>query len=184
MDPAAVLAVEIKQFVGQGLKTLVPRLIGQTLKKGGSGPAEKQWDEASFFEDLRQRRGDKEAEVARTILAWAKKSLIRVWWGKGSKDGSFFPMLDHKGESHWVVSVWTFGRVEIQFRWMRDRQPFGDEARRLELRDRLNKIPDVDIPADAIDRRPSIPLSVLTDDTALKAFVGILDWYISEVKVV
>jgi hypothetical protein len=109
MDPAEVLAVEIKQFVGQGLKTLVPRVIGQTVeaerKKGGSGPGEKQWDEASFFEDLRQRRGDKEAEVARTILAWAKNSLPRIWWGKGSKDGSFYPMLDYKGESHWVVSV-------------------------------------------------------------------------------
>src|SRR5262249_38311738 len=110
MDPAEVLAVEIKQFVGQGRKTLVPRVIGRTVeaepKKGGSGPAEKQWDEASFFEDLRQRRGDKEAEVARTILAWAKKSLLRVWWGKGSKDGSFFPMLDYKGEQHCVTSVW------------------------------------------------------------------------------
>jgi hypothetical protein len=40
MDPAEVLAVEIKQFVGQGLKTLVPRVIGQTAeaerKKGVS----------------------------------------------------------------------------------------------------------------------------------------------------
>ena len=30
MDPAEVLAIEIKHFVGQGLKTLVPRVIGQT----------------------------------------------------------------------------------------------------------------------------------------------------------
>jgi hypothetical protein len=192
MDPAAVLAVEIKQFVGQGLKTLVPRLIGQTVeaeqRKGGSGPAERQWDEASFFEDLRQRRGDNEAEVARTILAWAKKNLLldrpERSWGKGSKDGSFFPMLDYKDKTHWIVSVWTYGRVEIQFQWMRNRQPFGDEAKRRELRDRLNKIPGVDIPADAITRRPSIPLAVLTDDSALKAFLGILDWYISEVKAV
>lgn len=40
MDPAEVLAVEIKQFVGQGLKTLVPRVIGLTVaakrREGGS----------------------------------------------------------------------------------------------------------------------------------------------------
>lgn len=30
MDPAEVLAIEIKQFVGQGVKTLVPRVVGQT----------------------------------------------------------------------------------------------------------------------------------------------------------
>src|SRR5205807_7021229 len=59
MDPAEVLAVGIKQFVGQGLKTLVPRVIGQTTeaqrKKIGPGPPEKQWDEVSFFEDLMQQ---------------------------------------------------------------------------------------------------------------------------------
>ncbi|MEO2035014.1 MAG: hypothetical protein ABGZ35_23275, partial [Planctomycetaceae bacterium] len=32
MDPAEVLAVEIKHFVGPGLKTLVPRVIGQTAE--------------------------------------------------------------------------------------------------------------------------------------------------------
>jgi len=186
MAPAEVLAVEIRQFVGQGLKTLVPRVIGQTVeaerKKGGSGKTEKQWDEASFFEDLRQRRGDKEAEVARTILAWAKKSVSRVWWGRGNKDGSFFPMLDYKGETHWVVSIWTYGRAEIPFQWMLTRKPFDAEAKRLELRDRLNRIPGVEIPADAITRRPTIPLAGLTDEMALKAFLGILDWYIAEVK--
>src|SRR5262245_45008849 len=55
MDPAEVLAVEIKQFVGQGLKTLVPRVIGQTVeakrKKVGSLPG----DEASFFSVLESR---------------------------------------------------------------------------------------------------------------------------------
>ena len=67
---------------------------------------------------------------------------------------------------------------------MLTRKPFDDEAKRLELRDRLNKISRVEIPADAITRRPSIPLAVLTDDVALKAFLGVLDWYIAEVKAV
>jgi len=30
MDPAEVLAIEVKQFVGEGMKTLVPRVVGQT----------------------------------------------------------------------------------------------------------------------------------------------------------
>ncbi|WP_442485145.1 hypothetical protein [Aeoliella sp. SH292] len=32
LDPAEILAVEIRHFVGQGLKTLVPRVIGQTAE--------------------------------------------------------------------------------------------------------------------------------------------------------
>ena len=42
MDPAEVLGVEIRQYVGQGIRTLVPRVIGQTAeaeqrKKIGDG---------------------------------------------------------------------------------------------------------------------------------------------------
>jgi hypothetical protein len=183
MDPAEVLAVEIKQFVGQGLSTLVPRVIGQTVeaerKKGGSRPAERQWDEVSFLEDLRQRRGDKEVAVARTILAWAKKTVVRIWWGKGSKDGSFFPMLDAGDETHWVVAVWTYGRINIPLKWILTRKPFADDAKRLELLDRLNKITGVQLPDKA---RPSIPLAVLTDPAALERFLSVLDWYVSAVK--
>jgi hypothetical protein len=186
MDPAAVLAVEIKQFVGEGLKTLVPRVIGQTIeaerKKGGGGTEKPQWDEASFFKDLRQRRPEKEAAAAQRILAWAKERQLRIWWGKGYKDGSFFAMLDYKGEKHFVTSVWTYGRVEIPFQWMLTRKPFDDEAKRSELRDRLNKIPKVEIDADATTRRPTIQLALLTDDAAMTAFLDVLDWYIAEVK--
>jgi hypothetical protein len=186
MDPAEVLAVEIKQFVGQGLKTLVPRVIGQTVeaerKKGGSGPAEKQWDEASFFEDLRQRRGAKETEAAREILAWAKKCALRIWWGRGKRDGSFYPMLDHNGEKHHVTAVWTFGRATIQFQMMLHRKPFDDETKRKQLLARFNSIPGIEIPAHAISRYPSVPLSVLTSEAAMKEFLAVLDWYIAEVK--
>lgn len=52
MDPAEVLAVEIKQYVREGMKTLVPRVIGQTAeaetRKGGSSKtASMQLEQAS-----------------------------------------------------------------------------------------------------------------------------------------
>jgi hypothetical protein len=183
MDPAEVLAVEIKQYTGesagQQLKTLVPLVIGQTaeaiVKKGGSGALERQRDEASFFQELLQARGEKEAQAARVILDWAKRSVPRIWWGKGSRYGSFYPMLDYKGENHWVISVWTYGRVEIPFQWMQTRRPFDDDTKRLELLERLNQIPGVAIPANAIARRPSIALGSLIDSKALKAFLSVLE---------
>jgi hypothetical protein len=186
MDPAEVLAVQIKQFVGQGLKTLVPRVIGQTVeaerRKGGSGPVEKQWDETSFLEALTQRHGPQDAEVARTILSWAKQNALRIWWGRGAKDGSFFPMLDWKGTKNSVISVWTYGRLEVQFQWMKERPPFDSEAKRQELRERLNRIPGVEIPADAIVLRPRILLSTLSNKAVLTQFLEVLDWFLLEVK--
>jgi hypothetical protein len=56
MDPAEVLAVEIKQYVGRGLQTLVPRVLGQTveaiIKK--TGRQINKWDKASFFKVLEE----------------------------------------------------------------------------------------------------------------------------------
>ena len=98
MDPAEVLAIEVKQFVGEDLKALVPRVLGQTeaarQKKSADRGEPRQWDEPSFFDALRQRRGDQEEAVARRLLEWAKGHGLRIWWGQEEKDGSFFPMYD------------------------------------------------------------------------------------------
>jgi hypothetical protein len=53
MNPAEVLAVEVRQFAGKNLKTLVPRVLGQTAlaqqKKSASRTSKKKWDEPSFL---------------------------------------------------------------------------------------------------------------------------------------
>jgi hypothetical protein len=185
MNPAEVLAVEIKQFVGPGLRTLVPKVVGQTaeavLRKGG-GPPERQWDETTFFQDLQSRRGPNEADVARRILEWARIRGLRVWWGKGKKDGSFYPMLDHNHTQHWLIAVWTYGRVEIEFQQMLTRSPFDEESARRELLHRLNSLDGIAIPDDAIARRPSIRLITLAPAHVLDGFLGTLDWAVSRIR--
>ncbi len=185
MDPAEVLAVEIKQYVGGDLKTLVPRVVGQTVeaqqKKSGTTRGGRRWDEASFFEDLRERRGEDEAEVARRIYEWALKNLPRITWGGGKHDGSFVPVLDHEGAPHYPLALYTYGRVEVQFQHMRAR-PFDDEGMRLELLRRLNEIEGVAISEDKITKRPSIPLSTLRNGDALERFLEVFDWYVGEIK--
>lgn len=62
MTPAEILGLEIKQFIGQeNIKTLVPRVIGQTAAadntKGFNKGKELNWDEVTFFEDLLVQRG-------------------------------------------------------------------------------------------------------------------------------
>jgi hypothetical protein len=185
MDPAEVLAVEIKQYVGQGLKTLVPRVIGQTseaTRKKSPGREVRQWDEPSFLEALTQKQGSEDARVARAMMDWAKKSGLSISWGKGAKDGSVSLMLEWQGTRHSIISVWTSGFVEIQFQMMKERPPFDHEAKRNELRAKLNLIPGVEIPADAITVRPRIYLSTLNDDATLTHFLDALGWFVEEVK--
>jgi hypothetical protein len=186
MNPAEVLAVEIKQYVGQGIKTLVPKVVGQTAEaqraKSSGSRAERQWDEPSFFQELEARRGADEARVARQILDWADSTLGHVWWGRGARSGSFVPTLPHKGRNHQLFAVWTYGTVEIYFYWYQSKPPFDSEEKRRELLDRLNAIPGVSLPPDAIGRRPGIPLAVLTDEAALEQLLAVLGWVAEEIQ--
>ena len=183
---AEVIAIEVKQYVGpDGLRTLVPRAIGQTAAaETRKGAREKrQWDEASFLHELEARRGGSEAEVARELLEWAGIQEARIFWGSGKVDGAFQPVFDHAGQAYYPLGVWTYGRLEIQFQYVMRQPPFDDVELRLEFLRRLNEIPGVSIPDDAITRRPRIPLALFAaDPKALKALKGALDWFCETVR--
>ncbi len=184
MDPAEVVAIEVKQFVGENLKTLVPRVVGQTetarQKKKVDRGETRQWDESSFFSELSQRRGEQEAAVARRLLEWANKNGLRVWWGQGKKDGSFFPSYISRVGQHLLFSVWTYGSVELQFQHMK-KPPFAEEVKRKELAQRLSVI-GVSIPEEALARRPTFGLRLLLDPGHSGKFLGVFDWMLSEIK--
>jgi len=129
MERIEVLAVEIKQYVGGENKTLVPRVIGQTARTqiAKSGQREsRQWDEKSFMNDLEKNDGIDSAEIAQKLLKWSQDKGLKIWWGKGKKDGSFFPFYDIDGNEYSTFSCWTYGRIELQFQWIRTRPPFDD----------------------------------------------------------
>lgn len=185
MDPAEVLAVELRQYVGQGLRTLVPRVFGKTAEAEGAKTIrlpKTKWDESRFMDALTQRRNSSEANAAREILVWAKKNASRIWWGEGSKDGSFFPMFDHNGQPNWIIGVWSGGTIEMPFQHLRKSKPFDEENRRIEYVNLLNKIPGVQISPDAIGRRPSVPLSALTTPDTMSQFLKTLEWYLEQIK--
>ena len=184
MDSTEVLAVELKQYSGERLITLVPTVIGHTAdaqrRKGGTG-ARNKWDEGSFFGTL-ERDDPASVDMARTILEWARSHVSRVWWGEGKQYGSFVPILDRNGRKHQLFAVWTYGYVEIYFYWYQYKAPFDDEAKRRELLARLNSIRGVDLPDDSITRRPSIPLPVLSGEAERKSFLQTFDWVVDEIQ--
>jgi hypothetical protein len=74
MDPAEVLAVELRQFEGNGLKTIVPTVYGQTQETARRRSANgKRWDEGSLFDKLAETAGPKGVEIARQIYEWMQK---------------------------------------------------------------------------------------------------------------
>lgn len=185
MDPAEVLAIEIPQYVGQGLRCLVPRVIGQTAEsqhKKSGGRVKRQWDEASFFHELHARDNPIEVNAAQYLLAWATPKMTRMYWGTGKHMGSFVPILNHLNRDHQLFAVWTYGTVEIYFHWYAGKPPFESEAKRRELLTKLNAIEGISIADDAITKRPNIPLSVLHSNEILQEFTGVFDWFIEQVQ--
>jgi len=96
MDPAEVFAVEVKQYIGEGLKTLVPRLLGQTaesrMKKIISN---KKLDETTFLEHL----DDDEKAFFKELLGFAQENHLNITWSLKSvsinivKDGNTINIL-------------------------------------------------------------------------------------------
>ena len=181
MDPAEVLAVEVKQFANETLRTLVPRVIGQTaeaqIRKAGT--TGRQWDEASFFSELEQQ-GKAAVSPCRTIFDWATHRGLKKDWGKGGKNGSYTIRLLSQGITYSLLSAYTYSRVEVLFERLKNKAPFDDEAKRLELLAKLKEIPGVSFRPDAIEARPSIPLATLAQGAGITKLCEALEWAIQE----
>jgi hypothetical protein len=187
MKPTEVLAVEIKQYVSQdsNLKTLVPRIIGQTAKaqdiKSGGTRSSRQWDRKAFLQEL-ESQSPEAVKPAEKILDWAERKASRIVWGRGKQYGTFSPTLDHNGIEHKPIQVWTGDYLYIQFGDMQLKPPFDNELKRLEVLRRLNEIPGIKISDRDITKYPSVPLSAFNDEAALNQFLETLDWLVREVE--
>ena len=141
----------------------------------------RQWDESSFMDDLGRRAGPAAVEVARSLLAWASGYGMEMWWGRGKTDGSMVPILRVGGIEYIFFTVWTYGRVEVDFQYM-NKGWFADEMRRQEIWERLQAISGVSIPSAALNKRPPIRLDVLSQPPVLAAFTAVFDWVVGEIS--
>src|SRR5262245_820198 len=123
MDPAEVIAVELRQFVGEGVKTLVPRVLGQTaiaIQKKTPGVSERRhWDEASFFEDAKETQGLTQSQIAsvRNLYDFSKGCCDGLTWGTGTKRASFNPKFEHMSTRS-PYSVYSDGEIMLNLKYL------------------------------------------------------------------
>ena len=182
MDPADFLAIEIKQYVGAKLRTLVPRVIGIAEKKRPPVREQRLWDKVSFFDELRKNHGDKICQVARDVLDWSEEHNLSLWWGKGKQTGYVIPVFKHEGEEFRFLSLTTGGHVQIPFGQISSRPPFDEEGNRMELLAQLNTISGVQLMSDAIHKYPTFGMDLLATEEALDRFLSTIDWAIETAK--
>lgn len=185
MDPAEVVAVEVRQYVGEsGLRTLVPRVVGQTAqaeqKKATTRAGGRTWDEPTFLDALERERGVEERAVAEALLAWAGDRGLRLWWGRGQKYGSFLPMADLADGQSWTFAVFTHGVVEVQFQHMQP--PLWSDSEKRRLLAAITAVPGVDLRHERLSGRPGLALAALADPDARRQFLEAFDSALARVR--
>jgi len=187
MKSAEVLAVEVRQFVSGELRTLVPRVYGRTEQaqatKSTGTRQTRQWDAETLLKALGERSGAAAVKAAKALLAWAHQAPVDLWWGHGAQDGSFTLYVKDPKNPQWLVSCWTYGRIEVLFQYMKTNVPFSSVELREELRRRLNEVPGIDIPDSSLDRRPRIDAKDLASEETVAKFTSVLDWVLEQRRI-
>lgn len=186
MDPAEVLAIEIKQFVGEGMKTLVPRVVGQTetarQKKGGGRATRETISEEEFLTEFDAERTLEEQQVARQFIAWARRSGLRDDFKRGKKGSTFIPVLEREGQPFYPILVQQGGMIVIPMRRMKHRAPFNDETKRQQLHERIKDIPGLKVTEAGMEGFPQFPVGSLADENLLDGFLHTLDWIVDQIR--
>lgn len=176
MNPTQVLAVEIKQYVGQGLKTLVPRVIGHTKNPPTPPPEKRQWDASSFIKEIETKYSPEAAKVASLILEWSTIQRLQIQWGTGRTSGSFAPKVNHQGKIRTFFRIWTNATVEI----LAYEPPFNLEDNKAELLNRFKSSVGTSVSVNPYCWY--IPFSALKDEIVFRQFLSALAWAIHEIQ--
>jgi len=182
MNPAEVLGIEVRQYVGGTMRTLVPHVMGQTARaqqvKGTAPRESRPWDRETFLDELSRNHGDNAARAAAQIIDWSQSNMGRCTWGKGQR-GSFNAGLTKPEGTLQAFSLRTDGVVQIDFGFLMNRPPFDNEGLRLEYVKRLNRVEGVNLPDNVATqpRAPTIPLSTLAAEDAQRGFFEAIGWF-------
>jgi hypothetical protein len=186
MDPAEVLAIEVKQYIGEGMTTLVPRVLGQTeaaqKRKGVGASGGKEWDETSFLEALAATKGPVAVSVAKEMLDWIAPRVNRVWWGRGAQIGGVVPMIVAGATRYQLFRMSSSGKFIIRFDWLHKKPPFTADAVRHLWLTKINEIPGIVVDATAITKPVRIPIETLAKPDVTPRIKSLIEWAIDEIK--
>lgn len=144
--------------------------------------AGRDWDRASFLEELRASSGD--TSLAERLLAWADRQRVYVRWGRGKRNASFRCVLrvqpgDHK---YYVLVVWADGTVVNRVDLLRTRPALSDGTGITTFQREIEAIPGIELRGDIAVGRRRFPLANLAAPGALEAFEKALDHLVEFIR--
>ena len=188
MDPCEALAVEMKQYVGKDVKTIAPRVLGQTpesrARKSARATGEtRDWDEAGFFNFLQEKQDVEEIALARRIIDHVRPHVDEFHWGSES----VYPKCDAfiNAPDMWnLLGIWRNGGVAMRFKDIKGIAPFDQADAREELRARFGMISEKPMREDFMDDRVyrvTSLKSILSNKSEGK-YLETIDWILERIR--
>ncbi len=187
--PRDVLAAEDVQFDDKGRavasQRLSPReiatLLGLDVPEDAAGPGGGDvGHEQRFWIQLRASQPAETVDAIERLLDDWRSRGGYLDWGNGAQAVAF-PSVRAGGEQYWPWTIRpTAGSVEVVFQHLLTRPPFGDTGLRDELRQRINRIPGVNLPMSRLELRPSFPVERLVGDEGLHAAIEAHAWFLEQ----
>jgi hypothetical protein len=189
MDPAEVLALEIKQYVSEdGMKTLASKVIGQTAealqKKSSTARERRQWNERSFLSEYRARYGEDEAVVVEQIHEWAMaySPIIQIAWATGDTYGGFAAKFKSHKKNAELFFVGIDGIFQVASDVYANLPPFDSDSEWYELIAKMSSI-GLALPTNPLERRlPNFQLSTLGEESTFEQVLSTFDWVLEKIK--
>lgn len=188
MNPAQVLACEVRQFVGQGLTALVPRVVGQTAaaqqaKSAVKRASPRQWNRASFFADAEAQCSRDVAEAFEAILDWADRTRCSISWGKSPNTGSANLSASTPQGPQRCIELYSNGGIAITFNRLKEHSNFESETSRQRLLEQFNALPGIMLGESATSLKvPNFRAEAIAGSTVLPQFLGVLDWMVERLR--
>lgn len=165
MDSVEVLAVELRQFVNNDLKTIVPTVYGHQSITRKHTTSLRRWDEATLFEKLAQTVSEKELAIARAIYNWMLKGGSRkLIFGTGKQYGSVYPVFKRNGVSINPAYLSTDGSLWLQFAPLANKPVFGTIEARQALLQQFNTVKNANLKESDLTKYPSLSLDTIAAD--------------------
>jgi len=175
-----MLAADVSQLPSLGQERYLNSKVKIQPTSEGPARSTQRWNWESFFAALKELSDPKTIQVAQTLAAWMKRNG-EIEFGSGARDGSMTMVVGGCGP---LCRIWTFGRFVVFFENLMGTTAFKEEAKRVELRDRLNQIDGINFTEDMITRRwRNNTMGELFEGTRLKVLLAVMDWVVSELNI-
>jgi hypothetical protein len=135
----------------------------------------RRWDLETFIGEVRRNCREEIAQLARSIYVWSLDEFGDVRFS-GTTRARFGPILSHDGSEPRVFVIRSDGKLVFRFTDWKSMPWINDRAILTGFRERLNKIPGLDLSEKDLEGKPIKSLDLLLDPLNLTLFKDAVRW--------